>query len=74
MQKNAEKMDLSSRNQLLQVPTGSGHMTRYLTHCMTQTLTLGGSLYLWHSLATTGIGPCLTDARRVPVLFVHNSR
>ena len=50
MRKNAEKMDLSSCNRLLQVPTGSGHMTRYPTHHMTCTLTLGGSLYPWHSL------------------------
>ena len=45
MRKNAEKMDLSSRNRLLRVPTGSGHMTRALT--------LGGSLYPWHSLGNT---------------------
>ena len=32
------------------VPTGSGHMTRYPTRHMTRTLTLGGSLYPWHSL------------------------
>ena len=50
MQKNAEKMDLSSCNRLLQVPTGSEYMTCYLTHHMTRTLTLGGSLYPWHSL------------------------
>ena len=47
MQKNAEKMNLSSQNRLLWVPTSSGHMTHYPTHHMTQTLTLGGSLYIY---------------------------
>ena len=53
MRKNAEKMDLSFRNRLLRVPTGSHGFWAHdplpdPSH--DPTLTLGGSLYPWHSL------------------------
>ena len=63
-------MDLSSCNRLLQVPAvpmGFGHMTCYSTHHMTQTLTLGGSLYPWHSLVMLAASACLILMEPGPV-------